>query len=182
MTRIAIFASGNGSNAENLIRNLTHGRVVLLLCNNPQAYVLQRAKRLHIPTVLFSKEELEDPSHKYSVLKLLKTHKIDFIILAGFLWKIPEDMIRAWPEKIVNIHPALLPKYGDRACTATVSIKPSWKTVKRNRHNHPHCGPPIRSRTHHLSGILSDIQLGHTQDHCPENTFSGATPFPESSG
>lgn len=112
MTRIAIFASGNGSNAENLIRNLTHGRVVLLLCNNPQAYVLQRAKRLHIPTVLFSKEELEDPSHKYSVLKLLKTHKIDFIILAGFLWKIPEDMIRAWPEKIVNIHPALLPKYG----------------------------------------------------------------------
>ncbi len=112
MTRIAIFASGNGSNAENLICNLTYGRVVLLLCNKPGAYVLQRAQRLHVPTVLFSREELEDPDHEHSVLKLLKTYKIDFIILAGFLWKIPADLIRTWPQKIVNIHPALLPKYG----------------------------------------------------------------------
>ncbi|MDD4919210.1 MAG: phosphoribosylglycinamide formyltransferase [Bacteroidales bacterium] len=129
MTRIAIFASGNGSNAENLIRNLTAAEVVLLMCNNPKAYVLKRAQQLHVPAVVFSREELnapamcfseklwrvpapETPDQERSVMELLKAHRIDFIILAGFLWKIPVHVIRSWPGRIVNIHPALLPKYG----------------------------------------------------------------------
>ncbi len=112
MTRIAVFASGNGTNAENLIRNLTCGKVVLLLCNKPGAYVLQRARQLEVPTIVFSREKLEDPDHENSLTGILKAHKIDLIILAGFLWKIPEHLIRSWPGKILNIHPALLPKYG----------------------------------------------------------------------
>ncbi|NLH23330.1 MAG: phosphoribosylglycinamide formyltransferase [Bacteroidales bacterium] len=135
MTRIAIFASGNGSNAENLIRNVTAGEVVLLLCNNPKAFVLKRAQELHVPAVVFSRQELcavagvpgqkpgtsveelagrepEDPEQECSVMGLLKAHRIDFIVLAGFLWKIPVHVIRAFPGRIVNIHPALLPKYG----------------------------------------------------------------------
>jgi phosphoribosylglycinamide formyltransferase-1 len=112
MTRIAVFASGNGTNAENLIRNLTCGKVVLLLCNKPGAYVLERARQLDIPSIIFSREELENPDHENSLSSTLQNHKIDFIILAGFLWKIPEHMVRQWPGKILNIHPALLPKYG----------------------------------------------------------------------
>jgi len=112
MTRIAVFASGNGTNAENLIRNMTCGKVVLLLCNKPQAYVLERARLLDVQTRVFSREELENPDHENSLSSTLKAHKIDFIILAGFLWKIPGHLIRMWPEKILNIHPALLPKYG----------------------------------------------------------------------
>ena len=112
MTRIAVFASGNGTNAENLIRNLTCGEVVLLLCNKPGAYVLQRARQLDVPAITFSREELENPDHENSLSATLKIHKIDFIILAGFLWKIPENLVRQWPGKILNIHPALLPKYG----------------------------------------------------------------------
>ena len=129
MTRIAIFASGNGSNAENLIRNVTAGEVVLLLCNNPKAFVLKRAKELQVPAVVFSRQELDDAAgalageathmpapeasrQERSVLGLLKAHRIDFIVLAGFLWKIPAHVISAWPGRIVNIHPALLPKYG----------------------------------------------------------------------
>ncbi len=112
MTRIAVFASGNGTNAENLIRNLTCGKVVMLLCNKPGAYVLERVRRLDVQTRVFSREELEDPGHENSLAEILKTNKIDLIILAGFLWKIPEHLIRQWPGKILNIHPALLPKYG----------------------------------------------------------------------
>ncbi|MDD3522240.1 MAG: phosphoribosylglycinamide formyltransferase, partial [Bacteroidales bacterium] len=123
------FASGNGSNAENLIRNVTAGEVVLLLCNNPKAFVLKRAKELQVPAVVFSRQELDDAAgalageathmpapeasrQERSVLGLLKAHRIDFIVLAGFLWKIPAHVISAWPGRIVNIHPALLPKYG----------------------------------------------------------------------
>jgi phosphoribosylglycinamide formyltransferase-1 len=112
MTRIAVFASGNGTNAENLIRNLTCGKVVMLLCNKPGAYVLQRARQLDVQTRIFSREELEDPGHQNSLAGILETNKIDLIILAGFLWKIPEHLIRQWPGRILNIHPALLPKYG----------------------------------------------------------------------
>lgn len=112
MIRIAVFASGNGTNAENLIRNLTCGKVVLLLCNKPGAYVLERARQFDIPSVIFSRDELENPDHENSLSSTLKIHKIDFIILAGFLWKIPEHIVRQWPGKILNIHPALLPKYG----------------------------------------------------------------------
>src|SRR5574344_1600100 len=117
MTRIAIFASGSGSNAENLICNITEGKVVLLLCNNPKAFVLERAKTHQVPPVVFTAGQLEPKgatTQQKSVLDILQAYQIDLILLAGFLWKIPQHVLDAFPERILNIHPALLPRYGGK--------------------------------------------------------------------
>lgn len=113
MRNIAIFASGSGSNAENIIRFFDTSKqikVALILCNNPSAGVIDRAKRLNIPCVVFNRNELNDGT----VSALLATHKIDFIVLAGFLWLMPKSIVSLYDKKIVNIHPALLPKYGGK--------------------------------------------------------------------
>ncbi|MDR1729196.1 MAG: phosphoribosylglycinamide formyltransferase [Prevotellaceae bacterium] len=111
--RIAIFASGSGSNAENII-NYFSGRpdavFPFILCNKKEAFVHERAKKLQIPSITFDKNQLENGE----ILALLQKEEIDFIVLAGFLLKIPESMIAAYPNKIVNIHPALLPDYGGK--------------------------------------------------------------------
>ena len=112
--RIAVFASGNGSNAEEIIKyfnNTGIGKVDLILSNNAHAYVLQRAANYGIPTVIFDKEELH---HTGNVLKRLREYNIDFIALAGFMWLMPTSILSAYPHRIVNIHPALLPKYGGK--------------------------------------------------------------------
>ncbi len=83
--------------------------VALVLCNKPDAYVLQRADNFEVPTHVFTKEELE---HTNSIDNLLKNLEIDLIVLAGFMWLLPERFIKNYPKRIVNIHPALLPKYG----------------------------------------------------------------------
>lgn len=113
--RIAIFASGSGTNAENIIRYFRSqskplGQVVMILCNHPQAGVVQRAERLGVPCHCFNREEL----YGGQVLTLLNKECIDFIVLAGFLLRIPESMVMAYPRAIVNIHPALLPKHGGK--------------------------------------------------------------------
>ncbi len=111
---IAIFASGSGSNAENIVLNFKNNpnlNVSLILSNKTDAFVLERAKKLGIPSVVFSKKEIEETQH---ILTVLREYKIDFIVLAGFLLKIPAYLIKAYPNKIVNIHPALLPKYGGK--------------------------------------------------------------------
>ncbi len=113
MLRIAIFASGNGTNAENIIsyfQDSNIARVVLVLSNNKDAKVLDRAKHLNVNTLSFSRNELYQSS---KLIELLRT-KADFIVLAGFLWRIPEVLIQEFPNKIINIHPALLPKYGGK--------------------------------------------------------------------
>jgi phosphoribosylglycinamide formyltransferase-1 len=113
MTRIAIFASGSGTNAENLIKYFNDSniaRVTLVLSNNRNAKVLKRAKKLKVNALFFTKEELYDSS---IILEILKENA-DFIVLAGFLWRIPKSLIDAFPNQIVNIHPALLPKYGGK--------------------------------------------------------------------
>lgn len=114
MINIAVFASGNGSNAENIIRYFKNNeeiRVALVLSNNKNAYVHTRAKNLGVPSYTFSKDEFDkgDP-----VLQKLQEYRIDFIVLAGFLLKVPEPILKAYPQRIVNIHPALLPKYGGK--------------------------------------------------------------------
>jgi phosphoribosylglycinamide formyltransferase 1 len=114
MIKIAIFASGSGSNAENIIHHFQgHSSVsiALILTNKADAFVLKRAKKLHVPTVVFTKNELSDGDY---VLNLLQNEGIDWIILAGFLLKIPENLIKNYPNRILNIHPALLPKYGGK--------------------------------------------------------------------
>ena len=114
MKKIAIFASGSGSNAENIInyfKNDTENVVKIVFCNKPDAYVLERAKRLSVPTFVFGREEF---SRSDLVLNELKRLDIDLIVLAGFLWKVPDAIIDAYPDRVINIHPALLPSYGGK--------------------------------------------------------------------
>ncbi len=112
--KIAIFASGNGSNAENIALHFESSltaRVVLVVTNNPHAFVLERAKKLSIATQIFSKQAVSEATE---LIKALKQAQVDWVVLAGFLLKIPPALIDAYPEKIINIHPALLPKYGGK--------------------------------------------------------------------
>ena len=114
MKRVVIFASGSGSNAENLIKffhNSDNASVVQVLTNNPHAKVLDRCKKLKVSALSFNRIaflQTED------VLNILKASQPDLIILAGFLWKFPENILKAFPNKVINIHPALLPKFGGK--------------------------------------------------------------------
>lgn len=111
---IAIFASGSGTNAENLIKFFSQSKsikVALVLSNKNDAYVLERARNLNVPTYTFSPYELTDTS---LVDNRLNELKIDAIVLAGFLLKIPDRLLTKFPDKIINIHPALLPNYGGK--------------------------------------------------------------------
>ncbi|EON75664.1 Phosphoribosylglycinamide formyltransferase [Lunatimonas lonarensis] len=113
MKKIAILASGNGTNAEAIIeyfKSVPTAKVVLIGSNNEGAYVLERAKSHQIQSFTFSKKELENGSVKAFLL----IKGIDLIVLAGFMMKVPEDLINVFPKAIVNIHPALLPKYGGK--------------------------------------------------------------------
>jgi phosphoribosylglycinamide formyltransferase-1 len=114
MKRIVIFASGGGTNAENLIRffqNDANVAVIQVLTNNPRAKVLERCKSLNVKTLTFNREAF---SKTNDVLNILKTSKPDLIVLAGFLWKIPEFILAEFSNKVINVHPALLPKYGGK--------------------------------------------------------------------
>jgi phosphoribosylglycinamide formyltransferase 1 len=113
MKKIVIFASGSGTNAENIIKYFAPknlGTVVAVFTNNPNAKVIERAKNHNIPTVIFSKEDLIERK----VLQKINPLQPDLIILAGFLLKFPQNIIEAYPNQIINIHPALLPKYGGK--------------------------------------------------------------------
>lgn len=110
--RIAIFASGNGSNAENICSYFKRSediQVSVILTNNSESGVVDRCRKLDIPLISFSKNDLE----LKILLKLLDLH-IDYIVLAGFLLKIPLSIIQAYPDRIINLHPALLPKFGGK--------------------------------------------------------------------
>ncbi|MBM6670453.1 phosphoribosylglycinamide formyltransferase [Phocaeicola coprophilus] len=111
---IAIFASGSGTNAENIIRHFQGNKdvnVALVVSNKPDAYVLVRAANLHVPSLTLTREEF---ARGEELVRLMKERGIDFIVLAGFLLRVPEALIEAYPGRIVNIHPALLPKYGGK--------------------------------------------------------------------
>lgn len=114
LKNIAIFASGTGSNAQKIIDHFKQSdiaRVSLIVCNKPGAGVLQIAEREGIPSLLIDKE-LFFRSDKY--VQQLQQANIDLIVLAGFLWKVPANLVQAFPDRIINIHPALLPKYGGK--------------------------------------------------------------------
>lgn len=114
MKKIAVFASGSGTNAENMVLHFAHSekiRVVLILTNNASAGVIERAKKLNVPCIVFNRKDFFETD---SILKLLKEHQIDLLVLAGFLWLIPQNLIRAFEKKIINIHPALLPGVGGK--------------------------------------------------------------------
>lgn len=113
MKRIVLLASGYGSNVENIICYFANNRNLefpLILSNKKDAYVHKRAMLLNIPSYTINKSGFENGQ----ALQLLKEFKIDFIVLAGFLLRVPENLLRAYPNKIINIHPSLLPKFGGR--------------------------------------------------------------------
>ena len=112
--RIAIFASGSGSNAQKIMeyfKKHQDAEIAIVLTNNSEAYVLQRADNFEIPSHIFDKHEFYKTD---DIVKLLKNLQINLIVLAGFLWLIPDNLLKAFPNKIINIHPALLPKYGGK--------------------------------------------------------------------
>lgn len=112
--KIAVFGSGSGTNAENIIQYFECNpsiEVTLVLSNKADAYILERARLHHIPSVVCTKTDF---NNAVVLLSLLKEHEVDFIVLAGFLLQIPVGLIHAYPNKIINIHPALLPKYGGK--------------------------------------------------------------------
>ena len=111
---VAIFASGNGSNAQKIIEHFsgnTHIKIALVLSNKKDAFVIQRAKKLNIPSVTFTAADLRNTKF---VQDKLEEYKIGFIVLAGFMIMVPDSLITMYPGRIVNIHPALLPKYGGK--------------------------------------------------------------------
>jgi phosphoribosylglycinamide formyltransferase-1 len=112
--RIAIFASGSGSNAQKLMeyfKRSSDAEISLVLTNNSDAYVLQRADNFEIPSHVFDRNEFYNTDN---VIDLLKNLDIDLIVLAGFLWLIPKNLIAEYPGRIINIHPAILPKFGGK--------------------------------------------------------------------
>ena len=113
MKRIVVFASGSGTNAENIIKFFNHtktAKVTQVLCNNEHAKVFKRCKDLNVSCLYFDRNDFTLTN---KVINLLK-EQADYIVLAGFLWKIPQNIIDSFPNKIINIHPALLPKYGGK--------------------------------------------------------------------
>ena len=114
ISKIAFFASGSGSNMENIVSYLRSKNLnpeFLVLCNNPQAFVLERAKNLGIKAIVFNKKDLRETDEVFNQLKAFQP---DLIVLAGFLWLMPANIIQSFPDKIINIHPALLPNYGGK--------------------------------------------------------------------
>lgn len=114
MKRIAIFASGSGSNAENIYNYFKDNpdiKISLIVTNKASAFVLKRAEKLNIPFLCTTRNQFNKTQE---IVDILKAIEIDLIVLAGFLWLIPENLVQAFPNQIINIHPALLPKYGGK--------------------------------------------------------------------
>lgn len=113
MRNIAIFASGSGTNAENIIRHFKDSQLAqvrIVLCNKPDAFVLERARRLGVEARTFNRQQFNSGE----VLEILRETQTDYIILAGFLWLMPQDILAEYEGRVINVHPALLPNYGGK--------------------------------------------------------------------
>lgn len=116
--KLAIFASGSGTNAENIIQYFKNSKKISVACvltNKPGAPVIDKAKKYNIPVKIFNKDDLNNNE----VAAYLENKEIDLIVLAGFLWLIPQQLIKLFPKRIINIHPALLPKFGGKGMYGT---------------------------------------------------------------
>lgn len=112
--RIAIFASGNGSNAEEITRYFKNNpsiEVAMVFTNNPDAFVIERARNLQLPCIVFNRAEFKEGTF---IIDELKKNRITHLVLAGFLWLIPSYLLKGFPDRIINIHPALLPAFGGK--------------------------------------------------------------------
>lgn len=165
MKKIAIFASGSGSNAENIatyFASKESARVTLILTNRADAPVLQRASRLGIESVVFDRDTFYNSD---KIIELLAAHGIDYIILAGFLWLVPDNLLKAYPDRIVNIHPSLLPKhggkgmYGDRVHRAVIESGDKESGITIHRVN----------ELYDSGSILAQYRVPVTPDDTPES-------------
>ena len=134
MKRLSVFVSGNGTNLQRIAEyfaNTPDVEIVNVVCNNPKAYAIERAKNLGIPVRMVTKATFSSPEFTQEMANL----KLDLIVLAGFLWKIPASLIQVYPHQIVNIHPALLPKfggkgfYGEHVHEAVVAAKETFSGI-----------------------------------------------------
>lgn len=163
MIKIAIFASGSGTNAENIVKYFLKNSkiaVSLIVANKKNAGVIARSKRLEIPVMVISKTDLQSPKY---LIKSLSDLNIDYIILAGFLALIPEELIQAYPNKIINIHPALLPKYGGKGMYGDKV----HEAVIKNKENESGISIHYVNEKYDEGGII-------VQAHCP--VYSNDTP------
>lgn len=129
--RLAILASGSGTNAENIMgyfQNHPTIEVACVLSNKADAYVLERAKKYQVPSYTFGKADFYENGR---VLEILQKERIHWIILAGFLWLVPENILEAFPNKIINIHPALLPKYGGKGMYGNRVHQAVWENKEK---------------------------------------------------
>ena len=113
MKRLSIFVSGNGTNLQRIAEYFANNpevEIANVVCNNPKAYSIERAKNLGIPLRMITKQDFNSEAF----IQELQSLDIELIVLAGFLWKLPENLVKAFPKRIINIHPALLPKYGGK--------------------------------------------------------------------
>ena len=114
MVNLAIFVSGNGTNCENIIKYFQNSEIVktaVVISNRKDAYALVRAEKLHVANLILNKQQINDKDY---ILAVLQQYQVDFIVLAGFLLMIPDFLIDSFPKKIINLHPALLPKFGGK--------------------------------------------------------------------
>lgn len=131
IVRIAMFASGSGTNVENITKYFSNSETVkpvCVLCNKPDAYVLERAKRLGLDSITFNRAEFKDGA---KIMDYLNKMNVDMVVLAGFLWLVPEYLIDAFPNRIVNIHPALLPKFGGKGMYGMNVHEAVWKNKEK---------------------------------------------------
>lgn len=114
MKNIVLFASGSGTNVQNIAEFFSKdnsGSVAAVFCNNPKAHVINRCEKLGIPCIIFNKSDFYSSER---VLELLQAFEADVVVLAGFLWLVPDSLIKAYPKRIINIHPSLLPDFGGK--------------------------------------------------------------------
>ncbi len=165
MKEIVLFASGSGSNAENIINYFERHpsiKVSCVLTNRSNAPVLERCKRLGVPAMYFSRDAF---TKSEVVLKLLQALSPTLIVLAGFLWKIPEELIHAFPDKIINIHPALLPKYGGKGMYGPRV----HEAVKKNGENETGITIHYVNEAYDEGAIIFQEKTALTKNDTPEN-------------
>ncbi len=165
MRNIAIFASGSGTNAENIIRyfsNKNSAKVSLVLSNKRQALVMKRAEALNIPAAFFDQTDFYITG---KVLGWLESYKIDFIVLAGFLWLVPESLIEKYHGRIINIHPALLPAYGGKGMYGEAV----HRSVIANRDRESGITIHYVNKMYDDGDIIFQARCGIDQDDTPES-------------
>lgn len=171
MKRIVIFASGNGTNAQRIIeyfKGRTDAKVVQVLTNNKDAKVLDRAKTLAVPAFSFNRPAFYKSD---DVLHLVQSAQPDIIVLAGFLWLFPEKLIQAFPEMVINIHPALLPNFGGKGMYGMHVHKAVSAFAKAQPHTKTYTGITIHKVTpeYDEGDFLFQIKVEVTENDTPES-------------